>query len=494
MKLRFNLVAGIANSTWSALIRLAVIPLYVKYLGIESYGLIVFLTAMQGLLQIFDFGLALTLNREVARCLALGDFLKARQLLHSLAVIYWVLAGFIASLIVASAPLIASTWLGASTLPKGGVVTAVMLIGVVIGSSWPLGLYQGALIGAQRIVSLSCLNILMVTISSLGAVVVIARTSPTIQAFFAWQVAIGLLSVIVTRHAAWRVLGREGRGHFDLTALRSIWRFSAGVTGIAITAIVLMQTDKILLSRILSLVDFGRYTLAALAASALYVYLTPVFNVLYPRLSALVALGDLARVAAFYRSGTRLFLSIHFPIAIAGVTLSGDVLRMWTGDTVLSNAIAPTVSLLLVGTTLNGIMHFPYAIQLAYGNTRLPIAVNLTLIAIMFPMTIALAISYGGIGGAAAWAILNLIYVGLGSWLTHRTILPGLALGWLLGDVGIPLVISLSVVGIGAWVIRAVNLSSLDRLVGAVGLCAIAFAAVILASPELRPARLRGIL
>jgi len=44
---------------------------------------------------------------------------------------------------------------------------------------------------------------------------------------------------------------------------------------------ILMQLDKVLLSKILSLEDFGRYALAGVVASVLYVLLTPTFNVIY---------------------------------------------------------------------------------------------------------------------------------------------------------------------------------------------------------------------
>ena len=57
----------------------------------------------------------------------------------------------------------------------------------------------------------------------------------------------------------------------------------------AISGIVFVQLDKVLLSKILPLKAFGQYALAGVVASALYILLSPTFNVIYPRLSALVA-------------------------------------------------------------------------------------------------------------------------------------------------------------------------------------------------------------
>ena len=96
MTLSRNLLVGLANSIWSALIALAVVPLYLKYLGIEAYGVIGFFATAQAILSLLDFGLAPAINREVARSSVTGDMKEARNLLHTLAVIYWAVGVFIA--------------------------------------------------------------------------------------------------------------------------------------------------------------------------------------------------------------------------------------------------------------------------------------------------------------------------------------------------------------------------------------------------------------
>lgn len=66
-RLKLNLVANFAGTGWSALMQLLFIPVYIKLMGIEAYGLIGFYVTLQGALQILDFGLSPTMNREMAR-------------------------------------------------------------------------------------------------------------------------------------------------------------------------------------------------------------------------------------------------------------------------------------------------------------------------------------------------------------------------------------------------------------------------------------------
>jgi len=94
---------------------------------------------------------------------------------------------------------------------------------------------------------------------------------------------------------------------------------------------------------------------------------------------------------------------------------------------------------------------------------------------------------YGLIGGAMAWMIVQLIYLFLGCWLTHRSLLRGTGIQWLASDVGVPLTIALAVgifmqkmTNVGAADVRAALLST-----GIAGLVAVAL--TLLASPVFFP-------
>ena len=155
------------------------------------------------------------------------------------------------------------------------------------------------------------------------------------------------------------------------------------------------------------------------------------------------------------------------------------------------------VSLLLIGTTLNGVMHFPYALQLAYGATKLPLKINVILMVVMVPMTILLASSFGAVGGATSWALLNCIYLFIGTWLTHRLLLKGIGGKWLMEDVAIPLGVSLSVAGILEMLTYQLKLPFYSVIpIGIVSVCT-SFMVTVLISPRLkeivRNARINGI-
>jgi O-antigen/teichoic acid export membrane protein len=474
------------SSFWTALVGLAVVPLYIEYLGIDAFGLIGFFATTQAMLSLLDIGLAATLNREIARCSASGDMCNGRNLLHTLAIIYGATAAILALLIITLAPLIANYWLHSQKISQDTLTHTVALIGFVIACRWPISLYTGALMGMQRLEIIAYITITMVTIGNLGAVTILASVSPTIEAFFIWQAAIALLHVAILRSVAWRVVGRNETHNFDYIGLRRVWRYTLGMSGVAVSGVILMQLDKVILSKMLSLDEFGRYTLAGTVASGLYVLLTPLFNSIYPRMSELVAIDDTDKLIDLYRTGTRIFLAFFFPTAITAAIFANDLLYLWTGNEKLSTSTAPTVSLLLIGTALNGVMHFPYALQLAYGATRIAIGINLTLIIITVPITIILTKYYGAVGGAAGWAILNFIYVLVGTYLTHCSLLKGLGNKWLFGDVAVPLSAAILIAGIGGKITRGGDYSHHEKLLIGTGLTFSAFVLTLAISPSLR--------
>lgn len=485
MALGRNLLAGLASSLGTTAIGLVAVPLYLRYLGIEAYGVIGFFATLQAVLQVLDLGLGPTLNREVARFGAAGDLPAAGRLLHTLAVISWGMALVAAVLVAAASPWLAAGWLRADAASAPGVARALALMGLVIASRWPVSIYAAALMGAQRVALVSVYALGAAAAANLGAVAVLASVAPTLEAFFLWQAAASFGHVLLLRHAAWRGLGGRAAG-FDRSELRRVWRFSAGMTGVAAYAAAFSQVDKIVLSRTLSLREFGGYALASVVAGAMYLPVTPVHNAVFPRFAALVMSGEEAALAQLYRRATRLLGSFTFPLA-AWLALCGtDLVAVWTRDADIAGAAGPVLALLAAGSALHGVMFLPYALQLAHGKTRLPLLVATILLAVLVPLVVVLSLRLGAPGGALAWLLVHALYVLLGTWLTHRVLLRGIGASWLAREVGTPLALSAATGLVGWKLLSEVGWSPWARLTIGAGLAAAAAAASLATSSGLR--------
>src|ERR1700724_620726 len=115
---KLDLVASLTASAWMVLVQLGCVPLYIRFLGIEAYGLVGFYLMLQAMLQVLDLGLSPTMNREMARySVQPGKADEARDLVRTLEVGYWPIGLIIGVVLVALSPWVASHWIKTSSIP-----------------------------------------------------------------------------------------------------------------------------------------------------------------------------------------------------------------------------------------------------------------------------------------------------------------------------------------------------------------------------------------
>ena len=106
--------------------------------------------------------------------------------------------------------------------------------------------------GLQKQVLLNAINVGISTLRGAGAVLILWLVSPTIQAFFLWQIVISIINTFFLVLFLWRRLPLgDNKAVFQKQLLKSIWRFTAGMSGISILAVILTQMDKVILSKML---------------------------------------------------------------------------------------------------------------------------------------------------------------------------------------------------------------------------------------------------
>lgn len=430
---------------------LIVTPLYLKYLGIEAFGLIGFFLMAQTVLGFVDAALSAATIRTVARLQNEGNLQKAGNTLHTYSVIYWVSSAAIVTLACLIAPWIAVHWLRTTQLSSQTVTRAVMLIGLILAFRMPNGLYLAVLTGTERMVTSAGIAIAIASLGSLGAVVVLACVSATVEAFFAWQAAVALIQIIVMRAAAWRAIGNNA-SQFDINCLAGNWRFTIGVGTITLSCALLTQVDKVILSRMLTLENYGQYVLATLVASGVCVAVFPIYNIAYTRFSALIAQNQLETLLKLYRGIWSLFTIFLFSSVTVGILLVELLLALWTGNERLAAAVSPIASIMMLGYALNGLAHLPYALLLAKGETRSLNKIYVALIATVTPTTAIMAMRYGVTGGALTQFLLYAVELTLLTGIAHWRFFRYFGESWGWRDAGGTLLVSLFV-GAGGYFI-----------------------------------------
>ena len=454
--LQKNITANFLGSTWQALIGLIFVPFYIKFMGIESWGLVGFFITLQAIFGLLDMGLTSTLNRELARLSVLPQKeQEMRNLVRTLEMLYWGIALIVGMTTVLLSPFLAHHWIKAGALPVQTIKQTLVIMGFALALQMPVGFYSGGLMGLQKQVLLNVTNVCVSTLRGGGAVSLLWLVAPTIQIFFLWQIIMTVIHVFLLALFLWRQLplGIES-SVFEMQLLKNTWRFAAGMSGIFMLATILTQLDKIILSKMLSLEMFGYYILAGLASSVIPILLgSPVFNALFPRFTSLAAVNDNMALKLLYHQGSQLMATLALPVAAVLAFFSFDILLLWTGSVKTANAASPIVSILVIGMALNCLMVMPYALQLSHGWTSIGLRINTLLIVILVPAIYFMTTRYGAMGAAAVWVVLNSIYMLIGVPFTHRRLLKGEMSRWFIEDTLPPFGAALLVGGTGRWLI-----------------------------------------
>ena len=483
---RKNIAVNLIGSGWVGLVSIAFIPLYIRFMGVEAYGVVGFYITLQSLFALMDMGLTATVSRELARLsVSHSNQQKMRNIVRTLELIYWVISLLIMAIISFLAPWIASGWLNASSLPVDTIENAIVLMGIMIALRMPYGFYSGGLVGLQRQGLLNVIKVIVETLKSAGVVLVLWMVSPTIEVFFQWQLLTGALGVILMSVALWRSLPGSERASFDKSLLYGIWRFAAGMSASAMLSVVLVQADKVILSKMLSLQEFGYYMLASTVAMGLYVIVGPVFAAIYPRFSQLVSSGNEKYLIQLYHKSSQFMTVLVMPIAIVCCTFSNELLLLWTQDGAVADRAAPILSLLVIGTALNGMMNVPYALQLANGWTKLVVYMNIVALIVLIPALFVAVNTLGAIGGAMIWLALNAGYILFGLVFMHRKILVNEMPRWLISDFGVPVALSGAIILFGYWLIPDVVMQW-QRIIWITVTAVVSVVAAFIAAPLVR--------
>lgn len=420
---------------------LAFIPVYVRLLGVEAYGLIGLFSVLTVSLGLLDLGMGPMISRELARFSAgARTAASVRDLLRSAE---WIACSVAASIILVLG--LASGWLAANWVKPGSlqpstVTHAFGLMAFVIGLRLVENIYRSTLQGLQRQVEMNVVMATAATLRAVGAVAVLVLIEPTIEAYFVWQGMVSVITLLTFGGLAYVALPkRERAARFSRSEVRSVLRFSGGMLGIAFLGTMLAQLDKLLLSRLLSLPDFGVFMLASTLAGGVLALGIPIAQTWYPRLSSLHAQRNETGLVSTFHLGAQLTTVLVGSAALFLIAFAEPLLALWTQDSNLAKRATLLVQLLAFGNLLNSLMYIPYQAQLAYGWTGLALRINLASIFIIGPAVLYAAPRYGAEGAAVIWAVFNLFYILIGIHLIFRRILTTEKWEWYRADILMPL-------------------------------------------------------
>jgi O-antigen/teichoic acid export membrane protein len=438
--LKLNIIANYASQLYVTGVGILILPLYIKCMGAEAYGLVGFFAMLQAWFAMLDLGLTPTIGRETARYRGGSmNALAYRQLLRALTLIFFAIAFFGGGGLWLLADTIAVKWLTIEALSFDVVLFSIQVMAISVALRWLCGLYRGIVIGSEKLVWLSSFNVFIATMRFLAVFISMWLYGYTPTVFFIHQFIVALIELLGLWGMAQLLTPQrnkiEGTIGWSFKPVKSVLKFALTIAFTSSVWVLVTQTDKLILSGILPLEEYGYFTLAVLAAGGIMMISGPISSAVMPRMVRLHAENEHEKMIGIYRKSTQLVAIIAGSAAITLVVTAEQLLIAWTGDIDLAKEAAPVFRLYSAGNLFLCMGAFAYYLQYAKGNLRYHLIGNAGLAVILIPCIIFAASHFGGVGAGYVWLIMNALYLLIWVAYIHHKLEPDLHLKWLTEDV-----------------------------------------------------------
>lgn len=449
-----NLAANFGGQAATTIIALVTVPLYLRLLGADGYGLVSLMLVLQGVTAILDFGLSTTASREVTAYRAQERPVADRHdLVRTLQVVYYGVALVLLVAFAIGAEWLSTVWLVGGSVPRDVVATCLAVAGATIAIRWPVALYQGILRGVEEQVVANVLSSTSNLLRGVGSVLVLWFVAPTAMVFYRAQLAFAVVELLLALYAVSRYGGAftGGRGRFDAALLGRLGRFTVNVGGLSFFALLLKQFDKMVVSSLLPIAQLGYYNAATLASNGLGKVAQPVQGAVFPRFTHHLQRDEREALAATFHGAVQGVTFLTVPAACILVFFAADVLRLWTGDAALAAAAAPALAILAAAMLFNSVTSLAFSLLLSAGLTWAPLAMNGLGALVLAPVTIGL-VRWDGITGAAyAWLAFNLVNFVVLPFVVFRRVLRVDFRVWLRRDTLPLMLLGAGLFGVARW-------------------------------------------
>lgn len=447
-----NIIANYIGKLWGIISVFVFVPFYIKLLGIESYAVINFYTVILTIMYFADGGLSATLNREIART---SDKLYIGRMLFTIERVYLIICSSIIIVIFSFSGIIAKNWLNSQTISYQDLSIYISLMGISVAFQLFTTLQNSGLMGLEKQVLSNSIQILSSIFRS-AIVLIPLYFYPTLLTFFIWQVTSNVIFFFVTRYNLWKFIKVDTTYEFDKQILKTVGRFAGGMMLMAIISSLNTQIDKLVISKILSLKEFGYYALAGILAQVPELIITPIAVALLPRMVKCTTDIEKNRLARLFHVNSFILSAIASTGAMVILIFTKDFLYIWTHDNNIADKIENVTRVLLIGGVFLSFQYMPYYLAIANGHTKTNVRLGIVAIICIIPVLIFCVMHFGLIGATYTWLIMNIVaYFYLGyfiilkflknefkRWLIYETLVP-LLVTTVIGAIGYLITINL---------------------------------------------------
>jgi len=307
------------------------IPLIIRGMGPERFGLLSLIWIAVGYFTIFDLGLGRATTKYVAEALGTGEQHKVTKLIWT-SVSVQLLFGLIGTLILAGTTnLLVERVLNISPLLQEEARNSFYILACSVPIILVSGSFSGFLAARQRF---DLLNVVRIPSSILTFLV------PLYGSSVGWSLSIIILSLVFVKllgliaFLALNVIiypDIKRSINLDRSLLRPLLVFGGWLTASNTLAPIIRYYDRFVIGSLISTAAIAYYTTPFDTMQRLWIIPSSLVLTLFPAFSTLIGLGQHDRIQELYTRSIKFLLSLTVPIFLLLIVFAKQILLLWLG-------------------------------------------------------------------------------------------------------------------------------------------------------------------
>ena len=383
MSVTKNIIANYSGNIFMLILNILLVPLYLKYLSVEEYGIITFFASLMSVFVILDVGLGLTINKEVATSQAKDKILnKTSDIIRSFEIVYWSMALLIGFILFVFSEWIAISWLNVEYLKKDDLIMIISLMGLALLFRWPISFYENILSGFQKMVRLNTIKIIIGIFNFGFLYFLFSFFNLEIKGYFLFLSLVYFLQTGLLISTVWKVKGLSFiKAKFYLNILKRNKSYILGIGIYSIIGTLYVAIDRFVISNFFLTSELAYYSLASMASLSLFQLVYPISAALFPKFVENYTKGKKKESFFIFRKGYKLCMILVFTFSSLLFLFQESIFSIWTQNELVTAQSLVFLNPVLLGTVFYTLHILIISIYTSLGKTK---EINMLYIFIFF--------------------------------------------------------------------------------------------------------------
>ena len=372
MSLKKNILANYSGNIFMVIINILLVPLYLKYLSTEEYGLITFFASLMSVFVILDMGLGLCVNKEVAIAEAIDKKNNLTEnIIRSFELVYWAMALLIGVGLFMFSEWIAVSWLNVEEITNNELTIIVSLMGLTLLFRWPISFYENVLKKKKKMVSINVIKI-TVGIFNFGFLFFLFNFfNLEIKGYFIFLALVYLIQTSLLIFRVWKVKDLSFyNAKIESSILKRNKNYILGIGLYSILGTLYVVIDKFVISKFFLTSELAYYSIASLASLSLFQLVYPISAALFPKFVENYSKGKKEDSLLIFRKGYQLCLVLVFSFSSLLFLFQESIFLLWTQNELVTSKSLIFLNPILLGTVFYTLHILIISVYTSLGKTK----------------------------------------------------------------------------------------------------------------------------